>query len=274
MCPRRRNSGVGLSVKLGVHETAEKSTIEVTGFTKGIITDDQRAQFGIENAELKEMVNKYHGGSVNDVFTSDPTPWNNLYKTYKWEEVYVLLTAVDAEVIELTSNPVILGAKTLTNHSNVDAEFTTSISESVTESFSSTWNSSLASTLGQEVSYGVEGIAGGKTSFSFTTEFGESETTSHQATVGAASGVTVVLRPKQSVIAKLSASRGTLKARVTYEARLGGLVACNYNPTFKGHHFWALGIQNVMTTPSVKMITQDIDVGYYSTGNVTLESLE
>jgi len=77
------------------------------------------------------------------------------------------------------------------------------------------------------------------------------------------------------VIAELTASRGVMKVRIRYNAYLIGQSAVNYNPTYKGHHFWALPIGSVMSggglTNSVKS-TEDIEIGYYSNSKVELKN--
>jgi len=262
----------GLFVNLVVDKDFDKSSIKVTGSLLKVITEEQRELFGMGDAQLKQKVNDYFGKAPNDVYTSDPTPWNNLYKSYGWEEVHVLLKPVSAEIIGVTSDPVILATKTLSNTSNITGEFHTSISENVTNSFGSTTTNSLSTTINEEVSYGIEGIAGGKIGFEFTSEFSETTSKDYASTVGAESGVTVTLKPDESVIAKLSSFRGTLNARVKYEASLHGSVALNYNPTFKGHHFWGLGVGSIMG-PTKQIIEEDMKVSFYSTGSVNLVNM-
>ena len=65
-----------------------------------------------------------------------------------------------------------------------------------------------------------------------------------------------------------------MKIRVQYNAYLIGRTATNYGSTYKGHHFWALAIQNVMNGGNIQISVQsieDIEVGYYSNGKITLQ---
>ena len=60
---------------------------------------------------------------------------------------------------------------------------------------------------------------------------------------------------------------------------LTGTVALNYNPTWKGHHFWDVGIISVMRgslrgglpTTSRIHVVQDIQIGFYANGKVILK---
>ena len=86
--------------------------------------------------------------------------------------------------------------------------------------------------------------------------------------------MSVALDPGQSVTAELTASRGTLKARIVYKAYLIGSTAINYNPTFKGHHFWGLDLNAVMAAagiPSLQRFTEDIEVGFYANSKIELK---
>jgi len=190
---------------------------------------------------------------VKDYFGKTPlnayVNHSNMYERFGWEEVHVVIKPVKATIIGVTSNPVILGTQTITNNSSFAATFQAGITESVTDSVATTWSGSASATmgvdLGVEVGFRWASSSMGQT-FSYTQEFGVSETTTHQSTIGTSSGISVTLGPHESVIASLSSSRGTLNALVQYEATLVGKVACNYNPTYKGQHFWGLGIEGVM----------------------------
>ena len=65
-----------------------------------------------------------------------------------------------------------------------------------------------------------------------------------------------------------------MKVRVRYNAYLIGSTAINYNPTYKDHHFWSLGIGGVMSAGGVSnsvQSTEDIEIGYYSNSKIELK---
>jgi len=64
-----------------------------------------------------------------------------------------------------------------------------------------------------------------------------------------------------------------MKVRIVYLAHLAGDTAVNYNPTYKGHHFWALPITGVMGSTSLsttREFTEDIEIAYYSNAKIEL----
>ncbi len=115
------------------------------------------------------------------------------------------------------------------------------------------------------------------TSLSYSQTWGVGGEYTKSVTLGSTSGVSIELDPGKSVIAALSASRGSLKVRVWYNAYLTGKTAVNYNPTYKGHHFWGLGISGVMSKGGVSnsvVSTEDIEVGLYFDSKIELKDKE
>eukprot|EP00731_Ephydatia_muelleri_P024438 Em0016g709a len=248
---------LGLNVQIKAGTTPQASSISVTGTISHVITDSERQLFGIADAPLKNAVGKYFGKNPNDAYVRSPTPWNDLYKTYGWQQVTTVLTVTSATIIGVSSQPSIVDQKTLTNNSPYSATFNAAIQDSVTN------------TVGF---LGTGG--GGETKFGFSAQFGSGGSQSTAIMVGSSSSVSVVLGPKQAVEAVLTATRSVMKARITYTATLTGLAAVNYNPTFKDHHFWALDIGGVMRAAGLsnsRQITEDIDIGYCSNGKVLLQ---
>jgi len=242
-----------------------------------IITENDRNSFKIGDANLKKAVENLFGKSPNDAYLKSPTPWNDLYRTYNWPQVKRVLRVRDAKILSITSSPTVLATKKLANNSEKKGLFNTSISESVSNSTNTSWSNSNSIKVSQKFKYqigflGTEG--GGETSFEYSHTWGQGGSESNSTTVGSTQGVQVSLDPGESVSAQLTASRGTMKIRITYEAYLIGNTAINYNPTYKGHHFWSLNIGGVMQAGGLKnliQVVQDIEVGYYSNGQVTLD---
>ena len=148
------------------------------------------------------------------------------------------------------------------------------MTNTVETSWSQTFGFSFEQTFAYEVGF-LGTVGGGETKFGFSAQFGSGGSHSTAVQVGSSSSVEVELKPKQAVKAVLTATRSVLKARITYTASLTGLAAVNYNPTYKGHQFWALTIDAVMRAgglSNARQITEDIEIGYYSNGKVVLQN--
>ena len=268
---------LGLNVQIKAGPTPQTSSVSVTGTVSHVITDSERQQFGINDGALKNAVGKYFGKNPNDAYVRSPTPWNDLYRTYGWDQVTTVLTVTSSSILEVSSQPSIVAQKSFVNNSPYNAKFNTAIQDSVTNTVETSWSQTFGFSFEQTFKYEVGFLGtggGGETKFGFNAQFGSGGSQSTAIQVGSSSSVDVELGPKQAVEAILTATRSVLKARITYTAYLTGLAAVNYNPTFKDHHFWALDIGGVMRAGGLsnsRQITEDIVIGYYSNGKVLLQ---
>lgn len=268
---------MGIEIRIRAGADTATSNVDAFGSVQHIITDKERKTFGIEDQSLKNAVGEYFKKIPTDVFVKSPTPWDDLYKKYKWDEVSTVLVVESATVREITSEPVIVATKTFTNNSSVKATFNASISDQVSNTTESTWNITNTIEVGRTMNYEVSfmGVGGGgELSMSYSRQWGEGGSQSKSVTVGSASGISVELRPNESVESELTASRGVMKVRIVYKAYLIGSTAVNYYPKYKDHHFWCFDIGTVMAAagiPNYQEFTEDISIGYYSNSRIQLK---
>lgn len=266
--------GIDISIVAGLDKST--SSVSASGSVQHVITKDEQLTFRLMDKQLKEAVKAYFGKSPNDAYLHSPTPWGDLYKTYYWEQVQTVLVVQSAEVVSITSQPVVIKTQEFENNSNNEGTFNVSISETVNNTATSSWNTGGALTIGQKFTYGVSFGADvkGETSIQYSQSWGVGGQQSESITVGSTSGVSVKLDPGESVIAELSASRGAMKVRLQYKAYLIGATAINYNPKYKEHHFWGLPIGHVMSAADISnsvVSSEDIDICYYSNSKVVLK---
>jgi hypothetical protein len=266
---------MGITIAVVAGQDAATSRVSAAGSVQHIITDAERGTFDLGDAQLKAAVEAYFGKRPNDAFLHSPTPWNDLYATYGWPQVQTVLAVQRAEIISLTSQPIIMKTQEFDNTSSKRATFNVAINDEVSNTVGTSWSTGGTLSVGEEIEVGVDFIADAKskTSISYSQSWGVGGQQSKTVTVGSNSGLSVDLEPGESVVAELSASRGVLKVRITYVASLHGNTAVNYNPTWKDHHFWSFGIGSVMAARGASnavISTQDLEVGYYSNAKVAL----
>jgi hypothetical protein len=267
----------GLSISIDAGQDAASSKVSISGYLQHIISDTERMTFHLSDYELKQAVGKYFGKDPDDAFLHSPTPWNDLYKTYGWDQVQTVLVPVSHQIVGVTTNSVAIKSQVFENHSSKSANFDVSISDTVSNTVTNTWQTGGSLTFGQTIKYEVGFLGtggGGETSLSYSQSWGLGGSKAQSQSVGSTSGVMVTLDPHQSVKSVLTATRGVMKIRVQYNAYLIGKTAINYGSTYKGHHFWALAIQNVMNGGNIQnsvQSTEDIEVGYYSNGKISLQ---
>ncbi|HEY0077373.1 MAG TPA: hypothetical protein VGB73_01925 [Pyrinomonadaceae bacterium] len=266
--------GIEISIKAGVDKAT--SSVNASGSVQHVITDTEKKTFGLQDADLKNVVAKYFGKKPNDAYLHSNTPWGDLYKTYNWPQVQTVLVVDSATITGITSEPVIIATKTLTNDSSREATFNAGISDQVCNTTESNWSETDTISVSQSFNYQVSFLGsggGGETSMSYSHEWGQGGSESNSVTVGSDTGVSVTLEPGESVDAQLTASRGVMKVRIVYKAYLIGDVAVNYNPKYKGHHFFALDVGSIMDAAGLsksRQFTEDIEVGYYANSKVVL----
>lgn len=264
------------SILIDVGEDVKSSSVKATGEEWHVITPKEASTFKITDAALKSAVATYFGKKPNDAYLHSPTPWNDLYKTYNWEQVTVYLRTIEATITGLSTKPAIIKTQTFKNKSSKPATFDCSISSDVSDTVEATWSNTVGLSFTQSISYGTK-FLGGDTSMTFSLEMQQGGSKSQMVTVGQMAGVMVDLDPGEAAKATLTADHGSLGVRVVYEAYLSGVTAVNYNPKYKDHHFWALGINGVrqaVKLPGTFRIVDDIRVGFYSNGEIVLEDLE
>ena len=279
---RKLKASAGLSVDIKVVMINDKPQVKASasGTVLQVISNDQEQALGINGTSLTRAVDKYFGKAPNNVYVKSPTPWGDLYNKYNWQQTSFNMTAVKADVISVTSTPTILSTNTFRNTSSVVATYNASMSYSTNTTLTSSWSTTTTVTTGVKITASAEfeGI-GGSEEFSITQSTADQKggSTSHSTTLTAGSGVQVTLQPGQTVHAHLISSVGTAKVRVTYRVNAEGFVAVNYNPTFKGHHFWALPAKNVMAAGGISMDgtqVQDFEITYFSNATVTVTDQE
>ncbi|XP_048000164.1 spherulin-2A-like [Leguminivora glycinivorella] len=248
--------------------------VHFSGSQMDTISDQERASFSLEDNNLKNAVNAYFGKRPDDAYLRSPTPWGDLYRTYNWQQVARTLIPKSSKVLKIKSQPLIVMQQVFENNSTMPATFNVGISHSVENRVSSHWTKSGELSLTQEISYGIDievANFGGSTSFSYTSGWGIGAEKSETVTIGATSSMNVLLQPGQSVTTELLATKGTIQIEVEYMASLSGAVAVNYDKVYKGHHYWALPIEAVMSQGGLKneiMSKEIIEIDFYSQSKV------
>ena len=273
---RTLSAAMGIDIVIKAGKDKASSSVTASGSVQHVVTDDERETFRLGDEQLKQAVEKFFGKRPNDAYLHSPTE-HDLYKKYNWPQVEMVLVIESAEIVEITSKPEILKTDTFANNSSKTTTFNTTISETVQHTTSSNWSTGGTLSVGREIKCEVSLLgtgAGGTTSLSYSQSWGIGGEHSESVTVCSTTGVTVELQPKESFVAELSASRGTMKVRIRYRAHLTGRTAVNYNPAYRDHHFWGLDIGSVMSNadvPNCNESTEDIEVGYYSNGKIEVK---
>lgn len=265
-------SPFGVRVKCGA--TAETTTVEATGDLIRPLAADDYGKYGLSDSILKDAVKAYFQARPSQVYLSDPTPGDQ-YQANNWSPVTVRLRPVAARVVSVDAVLTALTEKTLRNNSKKTGSFDASISQDVSETVDTNWSQSVSFAVTQSINYGIKFI-GGDTSVSFTTDFQTGGSRSVSTSMGQSSGVMVDLDPGESVVAKLTASRGQMAVEVVYDAYLSGVIAAYYDSVYKWKHWWPVDITGALEAidkPASLSVTNVIDAVSFSGGEIVLEEV-
>ena len=198
-----------------------------------------------------------------------------LYKTYGWQPVQTTLKAGKPKNIKVVSDgESVYNLNKFTNNGPNSATFHASATVQVETTMSESWTNGASVSVEQSISYGLTALGlGGETTFNFTSEWSSTKGFSDSTTLGETAGVEVPLNPGQSAYVVIKAQKGVLTMTVPYEATLSGGVAVNYNPAYKGHHFYCLYINPILKAcglPTKVTIEQTLKFGFFTNVSVTV----
>lgn len=255
---------MGIDISLNVGLNGETSTISASGNIIEKISSNNIKAFGLTKDNITKVV------------MSNPKKYGPLTGpplVIQYDKVMTTINVTSAEVLGITSEPIIVKTQEFVNNSDVAGTFNVSITDSVSNTSTNTWSVGGSLTITQKVSYGLKFGASGETSMSYTQTWGIGGSESKTYTIGSTSGVTVELQPGQAVIAELSASRGVLKAKVNYDASCSGdlIYFSSAGPILKipvSDVFNALNLSNSIKSNEV------MEVGYYSNSKVEIRKKE
>ncbi|XP_048000113.1 spherulin-2A-like [Leguminivora glycinivorella] len=258
------------NIRIDVATRESDVNVNLLGEDDHIIDDAETREFRLTDYSLKSACSQYYGPWPTDVYIHSPTPWSDLYQRYGWAQVHRKLKPVKATILGIHSQPEIIANQRFRNNVTKRVDYKAELSQSVSNTVSNSWNMQHEIKIGQDIEVEFKipiGSVGGKTSFSYTHQWGKSGSDSQSITLTASAGVTIPVEPEETVEAIMTASRGTMEIEVVYEATVDGDVAVNYEDTWNGHYFWRYDVNAVMASgglPRTLQVTETLKVGFYA----------
>ena len=272
-----------MNVRINCGTDAESSTVTASGHLVRVVTEAELKKFQIgTDDKLKDAVAKHLGRRPNHAYCTSPAekkdnPSEDLFRVYGWPETTMNLIVTKTEILGFTSVPTIIASKVFSNNLDEPASMNVELSAEIALTTSSNWSSTDSLTLEQTVNYEVKLVAGklgGSSMVGYTHEWGKGGEESKTTTVGTKSAMSATLPPHSKLKASLNASQGTMKVRITYMAYLAGNVAVDYEEPLRGHHFWPLRIESLLSKNNIKksiIVTEDIEIGFFTNDEVSLD---
>lgn len=258
---------MSFEININVGSDAQSSTITASGKVRDLISAEERETFGVDDFALTRAIKNMRGEAPDEVHLRD----NSLFDQYGWTKTHRVMEVLSAEILSIDLQPVALATHQYENlRDNLPSSHTATLSYAALVSAATNWSAGSKLTLEQKFTYKIglpSNNIGGETRIGLETTYGEGASKTLTSTITTADAVTLVVEPGTRATATLSASKGTLKAKVSYRAYLEGDVYYDYHTPFEGHHHWAGPIDEIMAAGDISnevVCSETIEVGFYA----------
>ncbi|XP_014362580.2 spherulin-2A [Papilio machaon] len=254
-----------IDVKIfGLYDGIEKTVvIDFNGSDTSVISDIEEKTFHLDEDTLKMSAQKFFGDTPSDVFLRSPTPFGDLYKTYNWEEVKRTMKPKNGRILNITNEMRTIMSKNFVNTETKPTTFNIGLKKHLENTVSSFWTKNGDLTINKGINYAI--YLGNET-MTYTSLWGLN-TEKSVTTVFGSDDVQISLLPGQSVTTELRAMKLNLAIEMEYTTSLSGSIATNYMQSYKDHHYWALDIEELMSTNGLSnevTSTETIEVTFYT----------
>ena len=256
------------------------SSISVSGKVRYPSSELDKDTFQLDYPDktLREAIGKYFGRIPDDhVHFNSTYSKKNLFSKHGWQEAQTIIEAVDAEILEVTTEDTArydVVTSSFNNQTSNDGNFVVSAHCSGCNSLSTSWAEKRLVSVNDAIKYEVKFFNADECSLSCEQGWVESRKDIENTRLCSVSEVKYTVAPNTSVFARLDAKWIVLKARVRYRAHLTGMMGLYYSPKYKGEHWWGLPIKDVQSScddlPESVEITEDIEVEYLAKHKVTV----
>ena len=270
---------MSLKVRL---ELGDNPQIFVTGTIVEELRRDQLSDLLRGEGDLTDRIAALHhkrpdGWHLSD---KDGVPHNlaGTMAKYGWHPARVVVHPGSAHVNQATSQPVAIGNAFVHNDdddSDLQAEY--EIDETVTNTIANSSEWSISAGFSQSITYEIGGEAvggkvGGSTTFSVSSEYGESSTHSKEVSTGSRGKGAVVLEPGERSFVVLSATRGAIEAMVEYHHAIDGGVFYHFGKRIDGHYLWYARLADLYDAHDLNRTRREaLSIDVYSDWDIGLE---
>lgn len=254
-----------IDVKIfGLYDGIEKTVvIDFNGSDTEVISETEEKTFHLNEDRLKMSAENFFGNKPSDVFLHSPTPFGDLYQTYNWDEVKRTMKPKNGRILNITNEMRTIMSKNFMNTETKPITFNIGLKKHLENTVSSFWTKNGDLTMNKGINYAI--YLGNET-VTYTSLWGLNTEKSVTTVIGS-DDMQISLLPGQSVTTELRVMQLNLAIEMEYMTSLSGSVATNYMQGYKGHHYWALDVDELMAANGMKnevMSTETIEMIFYT----------
>lgn len=248
LLPSLALASINVSLKGTIYNENNKFNIVGIGNQKGfdqqIVNNDDLPTLNINNEQLKSMIEKVHGKKPDEVLVRNDVKWGEIYKKQNWNQVQRKIESnIDDYYLDFKQEKVVLTNTTYENSNSKRKNVLVRESQTVNNYVMSIWTRPMVKGKNVNVKFEFELE---EYDADFQKEFVIGEDRRYVVHEYFVQNHTIDLQPKQTVKARLEATKGTITAVIPYKVKLSGDVVAKYNSMYKNKYFFNFDIKQLL----------------------------
>lgn len=252
-----------IEINIETSKFLNRTKILFSGKDIKLVTDEEVALFNITHENLNRGIRIEMGKVPDDIFLRDPTPYEDLFKQYKWPEVGRVLRIKSTKILEFLQSNVVIKTHEHINNATLNIKSKTDMMEVVENTALSLWS---ANGLPADVIHNKMNINFGYGNWSFHYKWRNETLKSVRLPFGASKGI-VDLKSGQTIISKLCGLKTVMLVEIEYTAKLIGNIITDYDKLYGKYHFYSPALERIMKVANLtnEIITREfLEVRFYA----------
>lgn len=262
-----------ININIKTSNYFNKTEVNFTGKDIKLVTDEEVSLFNITHANLNRGIRIELGKVPNDVFLRDPTPYDDLFKKYKWPEVRRVLIVKSAKIIKFMQQNVTMKTHVHINNTTMTIKSKTDMMVMVENTALSLWS---PNGLPKDViNYNVT-IDFGYGNWTFGDTWRDERLRYTNLPFGTNKGI-VDLKSGQKIVSTLSGIKIVMLIEIEYIANLVGNIIADFKSLYGKYHFYSPSLHNIMRAAKLKneVVTKEfLEVRFYTNPKIVVFDID
>lgn len=232
-----------IKIDIKTESNYEDIKINVSGYDNKLVTDNEIALFNITKDNLLRGVRIELGRYPEDVFLKDPTPYKNLFKRYKWDEVRRHLKITKTKVLQVVNENAVLDVHEYINWASSPINYTASVFQTVENTIFSFWSNHG---LPEDDFFYDIGVDFHSNIFNYENKWRNNSVRTVNSAFGIKKEGFTEIMPGETILSKLTGLKTIILIEVEYTAKLIGNIIADYEALYGKYHFYSPTIAKIM----------------------------
>lgn len=243
LLPTAVDARIVINITVPFNETKVLIRTKFNGSDGKVVTDAELKLFNITierlNKGMKEKLTKV----PDDIYLRNPTPHGDTFTRFHWQEMTRRLTIKNVKIIDIVNEDIVLDTHEHINNATGDIKTKRSMYKFIENRISSTWSKTGLPEDEILTSYTMDF---GNGMLHYVNKWRNESMYTVKGIFGATKEGLILIKPGQTVVTELIASRTIVLMKVVYEAQLVGSIIASYAKVYGTYHFYAPSVQSIM----------------------------